>query len=109
MSSEKQPPSRVDPHWAFATKQIDVRQSPGSATNARALPSQQTTSYTFTDTAHAAALEGGVATLFLASGQATETFATLNWPESEITSCPAHGPTAKPVICSTISLAKIRI
>ena len=79
---------------------------PDAATNARALPIYQTTSYTFNDTAHAAALfglevegniytrignpttavveqriaalEGGVAALFLASGQAAETFAILN-------------------------------
>ena len=80
--------------------------NPDSATNARALPIYQTTSYTFDDTTHAAALfglevpgniytrignpttdvveqriaalEGGVAALFLCSGQAAETFAILN-------------------------------
>ncbi|WP_330232251.1 bifunctional o-acetylhomoserine/o-acetylserine sulfhydrylase [Nocardia sp. NBC_00508] len=92
--------------WSFETKQIHVGQIPDGATNARALPIYQTTSYTFRDTAHAAALfglaepgniytrimnptqdaveqriaalEGGVAALLLASGQAAETFAILN-------------------------------
>ena len=93
-------------HWAFETKQIHVGQVPDAATNARALPIYQTTSYTFNDTAHAAALfglevegniytrignpttavveqriaalENGVAALFLSSGQAAETIAILN-------------------------------
>ncbi|HZU48993.1 MAG TPA: bifunctional o-acetylhomoserine/o-acetylserine sulfhydrylase [Mycobacterium sp.] len=93
-------------HWSFETKQVHAGQRPDSVTNARALPIYQTTSYTFDDTAHAAALfglevpgniytrignpttevveqriaalEGGVAALFLASGQAAETFAILN-------------------------------
>ncbi len=93
-------------HWSFETKQIHVGQSPDSATNARALPIYQTTSYTFNDTAHAAALfglevegniytrignpttavveqriaalENGVAALFLSSGQAAETYSILN-------------------------------
>ncbi|BBX74683.1 bifunctional o-acetylhomoserine/o-acetylserine sulfhydrylase [Mycobacterium shinjukuense] len=93
-------------HWSFETKQIHAGQRPDAATNARALPIYQTTSYTFDDTAHAAALfglqvpgniytrignpttdvieqrvaalEGGVAALFLSSGQAAETFAILN-------------------------------
>lgn len=93
-------------HWAFETKQIHVGQTPDSATNARALPIYQTTSYTFDSTDHAAALfglaepgniytrimnpttavveeriaalEDGVAALFLASGQAAETIAILN-------------------------------
>src|SRR5246500_1654978 len=92
--------------WAFETKQIHVGQVPDAATNARALPIYQTTSYTFNDTAHAAALfglevegniytrigkpttavveqriaalENGVAALFLSSGQAAETYAILN-------------------------------
>ena len=92
--------------WSFETKQIHAGQTPDSATNARALPIYQTTSYTFDSTDHAAALfglaepgniytrimnpttdvveqriaalEGGVAALFLASGQAAETFAILN-------------------------------
>ena len=93
-------------HWAFETKQVHAGQTPDIATNARALPIYQTTSYTFNSTEHAAALfglaepgniytrimnptqdtveqriaalEGGVAALFLASGQAAETFAILN-------------------------------
>lgn len=92
--------------WAFETKQVHAGQTPDAATNARALPIYQTTSYTFNSTDHAAALfglaepgniytrimnpttdvveqriaalEGGVAALFLASGQAAETFAILN-------------------------------
>ncbi|MCP2288076.1 bifunctional o-acetylhomoserine/o-acetylserine sulfhydrylase [Nocardia amikacinitolerans] len=92
--------------WSFETKQIHVGQVPDGTTNARALPIYQTTSYTFRDTEHAAALfglteagniytrimnptqdaveqriaalEGGVAALLLASGQAAETFAILN-------------------------------
>jgi O-acetylhomoserine (thiol)-lyase len=93
-------------HWSFETKQIHAGQRPDPTTNARALPIYQTTSYVFDDTSHAAALfgleipgniytrignpttdvveqriaalEGGVAALFLASGQAAETFAILN-------------------------------
>jgi O-acetylhomoserine (thiol)-lyase len=93
-------------NWAFETKQIHVGQVPDAATNARALPIYQTTSYTFKSTDHAAALfglaepgniytrimnpttdvveqriaalEGGVAALFLSSGQAAETFSILN-------------------------------
>ena len=98
----------IDPTaaWAFETKQVHAGQNPDIATNARALPIYQTTSYTFRDTNHAAALfglaepgniytrimnptqdvveqriaalEGGVAALFLSSGQAAETFAILN-------------------------------
>ena len=92
--------------WAFETKQVHAGQAPDVATNARALPIYQTTSYTFDSTDHAAALfglaepgniytrimnptqdvveqriaalEGGVAALFLSSGQAAETFAILN-------------------------------
>jgi len=93
-------------NWSFETKQIHAGQTPDSATHARALPIYQTTSYTFDNTEHAAALfglaepgniytrimnptqdtveqriaalEGGVAALFLASGQAAETLAILN-------------------------------
>src|SRR3954470_16420685 len=92
--------------WSFETKQVHAGQTPDSATGARALPIYQTTSYVFRDTDHAAALfglaepgniytrimnpttdvveqriaalEGGVAALFLSSGQAAETFAILN-------------------------------
>jgi O-acetylhomoserine (thiol)-lyase len=104
MSSDNTPDSTD--HWSFETKQIHVGQQPCPATGARALPIYQTTSYVFDDTSHAAALfglevpgniytrignpttdvveqriaalEGGVAALFLASGQAAETFAILN-------------------------------
>src|SRR4029079_1007890 len=100
------PPEDPTVNWSFETKQIHAGQTPDSATNARALPIYQTTSYTFNSTEHAAALlgvaepgniytrimtptqdvveqriaalEGGVAALFLASGQAAEHFATLN-------------------------------
>ena len=93
-------------NWSFETKQIHAGQTPDPATHARALPIYQTTSYTFDSTDHAAALfglaepgniytrimnptndvveqriaalEGGVAALLLASGQAAETFAILN-------------------------------
>jgi O-acetylhomoserine (thiol)-lyase len=105
MSSEN---TAADPtaNWSFETKQIHAGQHPDTATTARALPIYQTTSYVFDDTAHAAALfglevpgniytrignpttdaveqriaalEGGVAALFLSSGQAAETFAILN-------------------------------
>jgi O-acetylhomoserine (thiol)-lyase len=106
MTSENSTESDPAAHWSFETKQIHAGQSPDSATNARALPIYQTTSYTFDDTAHAAALfgleipgniytrignpttdvveqriaalEGGVAALFLSSGQAAETYAILN-------------------------------
>ena len=92
--------------WSFETKQIHAGQTSDPTTKARALPIYQTTSYTFDNTDHAAALfglaepgniytrlmnpttdvveqriaalEGGVAGLFLASGQAAETFAILN-------------------------------
>jgi len=96
--------------WSFETKQIHAGQSPDGTTNARALPIYQTTSYTFNDTTHAAnlfglkelgniytrimnptqavvedriaALEGGVAGLLVASGQAAETLAFLNIAEA---------------------------
>lgn len=93
-------------NWSFETKQIHAGQTPDRDTHARALPIYQTTSYTFDSTDHAAALfglaepgniytrlmnpttdvveqriaalEGGVAAVFLSSGQAAETFAILN-------------------------------
>jgi O-acetylhomoserine (thiol)-lyase len=101
-------PDTEDPtaNWSFETKQIHAGQTADSATHARALPIYATTSYTFDSTEHAAALfgltepgniytrimnptqdtveqriaalEGGVAALFLASGQAAETVAILN-------------------------------
>ena len=97
-------------NWSFETKQIHAGQSADAATNARALPIYQTTSYTFNDTTHAAnlfglaepgniytrlmnptqdvveqrlaALEGGVAALLVASGQAAETYSILNIVEN---------------------------
>jgi O-acetylhomoserine (thiol)-lyase len=96
--------------WSFETKQIHAGQTADTATGARALPIYQTTSYVFRDTDHAAALfglaepgniytrimnptqdaveqrvaalEGGVAALLVASGQAAETFAILNLAEA---------------------------
>ncbi|MCF3939008.1 MULTISPECIES: bifunctional o-acetylhomoserine/o-acetylserine sulfhydrylase [Gordonia] len=102
----------VDPtsNWSFETKQIHAGQTADPTTNARALPVYQTTSYVFNDTQHAAdlfglaepgniytrimnptqdaveqriaALEGGVAALLLASGQAAETYSILNIVET---------------------------
>jgi len=97
-------------NWSFEARQIHAGQSPDSQTNARALPIYQTTAYTFRDTKHAAdlfalaepgniytrimnptqgaveervaSLEGGVAALLLASGQAAETYAILNLAEA---------------------------
>ena len=88
------------------TQALHAGQVPDPTTNARAVPIYATTSYTFDDAAHAArlfglqefgniytrimnpttgvfeervaALEGGVAALGLASGQAAETLAILN-------------------------------
>ena len=90
----------------FATLAVHAGAKPDPTTGARATPIYQTTSYVFNDVDHAAslfglqafgniytrimnptqdtveqriaALEGGVAALFLASGQAAETFAILN-------------------------------
>jgi O-acetylhomoserine (thiol)-lyase len=92
--------------WSFETKQIHAGQVADPTTNARALPIYQTTSFTFRDTDHAAALfglaepgniytrimnptsdvveqriaalEGGVAALLLSAGQVASTFAILN-------------------------------
>ena len=96
--------------WSFETRQIHAGQSPDAATNARALPIYQTTSYTFDSSEHAAnlfalkefgniytrimnptqaavedriaSLEGGVGALLVASGQAAETLALLNIAEA---------------------------
>ena len=96
--------------WGFETRQIHAGAQPDPTTGARAVPIYQTTSYTFRDTAHAAALfgleelgniytrimnptqavfeervaalEGGVAALAVASGQAAETIALLNLAEN---------------------------
>jgi O-acetylhomoserine (thiol)-lyase len=92
--------------WGFETKQVHAGADPDPTTGARATPIYQTTSYVFRDTDHAAALfglselgniytrimnptqavfedrvaalEGGVAALATASGQAAETIAILN-------------------------------
>jgi O-acetylhomoserine (thiol)-lyase len=89
----------------FATLAVHAGQAPDPATHARAVPIYQTTSYLFDDADHAArlfalqefgniysrimnptvdvfekrvaALEGGVAALALASGQAAETLAVI--------------------------------
>ncbi|MGW6413582.1 bifunctional o-acetylhomoserine/o-acetylserine sulfhydrylase [Streptomyces sp. NPDC055055] len=91
--------------WSFETKQIHAGAVPDPATGARATPIYQTSSFVFRDTRHAAdlfalaetgniysrlhnptqdvfeqriaALEGGVAAIGLASGQAAETLAIL--------------------------------
>jgi O-acetylhomoserine (thiol)-lyase len=96
--------------WGFETRQIHAGAEPDPTTGARAVPIYQTTSYTFRDTSHAAALfgleelgniytrimnptqavfeervaalEGGVAALAVASGQAAETIALLNLAEN---------------------------
>jgi len=96
--------------WGFETTQIHAGANPDPTTGARAVPIYQTTSYTFRDTAHAAALfgleelgniytrimnptqavfeervaalEGGVAGLAVASGQAAETLTMLNLAEN---------------------------
>lgn len=98
------------PDWGFETRQIHAGAVPDPTTGARAVPIYQTTSYVFRDTAHAAALfaleelgniytrimnptqavfeerlaalEGGVAALATASGQAAETLALLNLAEN---------------------------
>ena len=44
--------------WSFETKQIHAGQTADPTTRARALPIYQTTSYTFDNTDHAAALFG---------------------------------------------------
>ncbi|MDA3627319.1 bifunctional o-acetylhomoserine/o-acetylserine sulfhydrylase [Saccharopolyspora oryzae] len=91
--------------WSFDTLQVHAGAEPDPTTGARAVPIYQTTSYVFRDTEHAAnlfnlsepgniytrinnptqevlenrvaALEGGVAAVALASGQAAETLAIL--------------------------------
>ena len=96
--------------FGFETRQIHAGATPDPTTGARATPIDQTTSYAFRDVDHAAALfglaeagniytrimnptqdvleqriaslEGGVAALALASGQAAETLAILNIAEA---------------------------
>jgi O-acetylhomoserine (thiol)-lyase len=93
------------PGWSFETQQVHAGAVPDPTTGARAVPIYQTTSFVFRDTQHAAdlfslaepgniytrihnptqdvfeqriaALEGGVAAVALASGQAAETLAIL--------------------------------
>lgn len=95
---------------SFETRQIHAGQVPDPSTGARALPLFQTTAYQFRDTTHAAnlfglaelgniytrlmnptqdaveqriaALEGGVASLLVASGSAATTYAILNVAEA---------------------------
>jgi O-acetylhomoserine (thiol)-lyase len=92
--------STTRPAYRFETLQVHAGQEPAPGTNARAVPIYQTTSYTFDDTEHGArlfalqqfgniytrimnpttdvfekriaALEGGVAALATASGQAAQ-------------------------------------
>ncbi len=99
-----------DRQFGFHTRSLHAGQRPDSATNARAVPIYQTTSYTFDDTAHAAALfglqrfgniytrimnpttavfeermaalEGGVGALATSSGQAAQFLAVTNIAES---------------------------
>lgn len=96
--------------WSFETQQIHAGASPDPATNARATPIYQTTSYVFRDTQHGAdlfslaepgniytrmmnptqdvleqriaALEGGVGAVAFASGSAAITAGILNLVES---------------------------
>ncbi|MFF7454657.1 bifunctional o-acetylhomoserine/o-acetylserine sulfhydrylase [Kitasatospora sp. NPDC008115] len=94
------------PAWSFETQQLHAGAVPDPTTGARAVPIYQTSSFVFRDTQHAAdlfslaeagniytrlhnptqdvfeqriaALEGGVAAVAVASGQAAETLAVLN-------------------------------
>ncbi|MEV5260547.1 bifunctional o-acetylhomoserine/o-acetylserine sulfhydrylase [Streptomyces anulatus] len=102
---EDQNRQEPDAAWSFETKQIHSGAAPDPTTGARAVPIYQSTSFVFRDTQHAAdvfslaepgniytrihnptqdvleqriaALEGGVAAVALASGQAAETLAIL--------------------------------
>ncbi|MFE6868831.1 bifunctional o-acetylhomoserine/o-acetylserine sulfhydrylase [Kitasatospora sp. NPDC057692] len=94
------------PAWSFETQQLHAGAVPDPTTGARAVPIYQTSSFVFRDTQHAAdlfslaeagniytrlhnptqdvfeqriaTLEGGVAAVAVASGQAAETLAILN-------------------------------
>jgi O-acetylhomoserine (thiol)-lyase len=96
--------------WSFETKQVHAGATADPTTGARATPIYQTTSYTFRDSDHAAALfgltelgniytrimnptqdvleqrvaalEGGIGAVALASGQAAQTLAILNVAEA---------------------------
>jgi O-acetylhomoserine (thiol)-lyase len=114
--------------WAFETKQLHIGQEfPDPATDARAVPIYQTTSYVFRDSAHAAArfnltdagniygrltnstqdvlekriaaLEGGVGALALASGAAAVTYAFMN-----LASAGDHIVSAKTIYGGTYNL-----
>ncbi len=102
--------SNQDREFGFHTRSLHAGQRPDSATNARAVPIYQTTSYVFDDTAHAAALfglqrfgniytrimnpttavfeermaalEGGVGALATSSGQAAQFLAVTNIAEA---------------------------
>jgi O-acetylhomoserine (thiol)-lyase len=97
-------------NWGFETKQVHAGASPDPTTGARAVPIYQTTSFVFRDTAHAAALfgleelgniytrimnptqaafedrmtalEGGVGSLAVASGQAAQFQGLMNLAEN---------------------------
>ncbi|HYH33342.1 MAG TPA: bifunctional o-acetylhomoserine/o-acetylserine sulfhydrylase [Pseudonocardia sp.] len=97
-------------NWSFETKQVHAGATADPTTGARATPIYQTTSYTFRDTEHAAALfgltelgniytrimnptqdvleqrvaalEGGIAAVAFASGQSAQTLALLNIAEA---------------------------
>ncbi|GAA2689587.1 MULTISPECIES: bifunctional o-acetylhomoserine/o-acetylserine sulfhydrylase [Actinosynnema] len=96
--------------WSFETQQVHAGASPDPTTGARATPIYQTTSFAFRDSAHGAALfslaepgniytrinnptqdvleqrvaalEGGIAAVAFASGQAAETATILNLARS---------------------------
>ena len=98
-------PESDTPVWSFETKQVHAGAVPDPTTGSRAVPIYRTSSYVFRDTEHAAnlfslaepgniytrimnptndvveqrlaALEGGVASVALASGQAAETLTVL--------------------------------
>ncbi|MEY9214873.1 bifunctional o-acetylhomoserine/o-acetylserine sulfhydrylase [Thermobifida halotolerans] len=107
MTAEDTTPESAEAgEWSFETKQIHSGAAPDPATNARATPIYQTTSYVFRDTQHGAdlfslaesgniytrimnptqdvleqrlaALEGGAAAVAFASGSAAITAAVLN-------------------------------
>lgn len=48
-------PAAIDADWGFDTAQVHAGSAPDSATNARATPIYQTTSFVYADTEHAAA------------------------------------------------------
>jgi O-acetylhomoserine (thiol)-lyase len=111
------------------TLALHAGQKPDPATNARAVPIYQTTSYVFNDADHAArlfglqefgniytrlmnptsdvfeqrvaALEGGVAALAVASGQSAITLAILTLAMPATRSSPPRASTAARTTCST--------